>query len=397
MSERLQSHNDRAHAKLSASGSSRWLNCPGSVKAESKYGNDSTSYAQEGTLAHEIADLALKTKSNPMEFAGITLNELGITTEGYDGNHKVAKDMCEYVQYYTDYVMSFVTKNSMLMCEQRVDFSYVVPDGFGTLDSSVIQFDENCIHIFDLKYGKRKVDAVNNTQGLMYLIGLVWEFSPIIDDFKTFYIHICQPRVYDGNTLWQVDMEYLKSFIEQVKKKAQEALSDNAKRVAGEKQCEWCKHTPKCVEHDEWLQTRSDLQFDDFSIGDQECADELSEDTVFNRVKCLPEVEKYLKALKAHVADVLLSGKTFKGFKLIQGKSKRVWNENAESVLVEELTEEHAYNKKLIGLTDAEKLLGKSVVDKLTDKSPGGPSVAFADSPKPEYKALEFDNVEDKL
>lgn len=55
------------HAKLSASGSSRWLNCPGSVKAEEPYPNETSSFAIEGTRAHEVADLSIKNKVRPEE------------------------------------------------------------------------------------------------------------------------------------------------------------------------------------------------------------------------------------------------------------------------------------------------------------------------------------------
>ena len=47
------------HAKLSASGSARWLSCTGSVKAESTLPNTTTPYAMEGTAAHELADMCL--------------------------------------------------------------------------------------------------------------------------------------------------------------------------------------------------------------------------------------------------------------------------------------------------------------------------------------------------
>lgn len=43
------------HAKLSASGAKKWINCPLSVVLESKMPNEETPYAKEGTLAHELS------------------------------------------------------------------------------------------------------------------------------------------------------------------------------------------------------------------------------------------------------------------------------------------------------------------------------------------------------
>ncbi len=49
-----------AHAKLSASGAHRWLECPGSVLLEEQYKNTTSTFAEEGTFAHEIAEYILK-------------------------------------------------------------------------------------------------------------------------------------------------------------------------------------------------------------------------------------------------------------------------------------------------------------------------------------------------
>ena len=60
MSEQQVNHAERAHARFSASGSERWLSCPASIKAEIPYPNTSSVFAEEGTLAHELADTALQ-------------------------------------------------------------------------------------------------------------------------------------------------------------------------------------------------------------------------------------------------------------------------------------------------------------------------------------------------
>ena len=44
------------HAKLSASGSSRWMNCPGSIAAEEGKPDSSSKYAELGTVLHEVAE-----------------------------------------------------------------------------------------------------------------------------------------------------------------------------------------------------------------------------------------------------------------------------------------------------------------------------------------------------
>ena len=48
------------HAKLSASGSKKWLNCPGSVAFEKEFPDEESEFAKEGTTAHALGELKIK-------------------------------------------------------------------------------------------------------------------------------------------------------------------------------------------------------------------------------------------------------------------------------------------------------------------------------------------------
>ena len=48
------------HAKLGASGSDRWMNCPGSIRTAHGLPDTTSIYAQEGTAAHSLAERALR-------------------------------------------------------------------------------------------------------------------------------------------------------------------------------------------------------------------------------------------------------------------------------------------------------------------------------------------------
>ena len=57
-STKLQKHSERDHALLAASAANRWLNCTPSAKLEDAEGpRESSIYAEEGTLAHELGEL----------------------------------------------------------------------------------------------------------------------------------------------------------------------------------------------------------------------------------------------------------------------------------------------------------------------------------------------------
>ena len=48
------------HALLSASGAHRWLECTPSAKLEEQFPKKTSSYAEEGTAAHELAELTAR-------------------------------------------------------------------------------------------------------------------------------------------------------------------------------------------------------------------------------------------------------------------------------------------------------------------------------------------------
>lgn len=56
-----------AHARLSPSSAERWMTCPGSVKLAEGIEDKGSSYAAEGTAAHELAEHILRGEMPPPE------------------------------------------------------------------------------------------------------------------------------------------------------------------------------------------------------------------------------------------------------------------------------------------------------------------------------------------
>ena len=377
MSEEIN-HRDRAHAKLSASGSSRWLNCPGSVNAEKGYPDESSPFAEEGTLAHELADTCLK-NSKDAEFY-IDKKITGKIIE---------KDMTRYVQEYLDFIRSHETANSKIYTEERVDFSNVVPEGFGTMDSAVLDFDTGVCHIFDLKYGKGvEVDAFENTQGQLYAIGLYNELS-FLDEIKSFRIHIVQPRIYNFSH-WDITVENLTKFGKWVKERAELALTADAPRVPGNKQCQWCKAKGDCKSLAKFTEQIVLTEFDNLEDEDLEChkLSDAQKKTILDNKKL---IESFLNDVESSVFDHINEGNTFKGYKVVEGRSVRKWADEAEQILVEKLGDA-AYKQSLIGITDAQKKLSKEEIDAIAFKS-RGKATLVPDSDK--RKAIIKGKIED--
>ena len=151
------------HATLSASASKRWLSCPPSARLEEKlkvrFGDKSSPYAEEGTLAHAAAELKLRHLNGEINDFNFKeqLKTLGA----------LPSEMDRYTDVYVDVVMGklfsarAVDPNASLFIEQRLDFSPWVPGGFGTGDAVIIS--DQTLEVCDLKYGKGVIILVGET------------------------------------------------------------------------------------------------------------------------------------------------------------------------------------------------------------------------------------------
>jgi hypothetical protein len=368
----------KKHATLSASSSARWLSCTASVNACAEMPNKSSAFAQEGTRAHEVADLCLRSGNDASYYLGHNI-EGGI----------VDKEMTEHVQQYVDYVLDL---GGDLYPEQRVDFSNYIPDGFGTADALVINANRKHLDVCDLKFGKGvAVYAEDNSQGMLYAIGVLNEYG-FIYDIETVAIHIVQPRIHNFSE-WTITVAELLEWAEWAKSKALEALSDNGVYDPNEKACKFCPAKATCSALFEHTQKVVSAEFDDLT---DYTTDRLSDDQIRLVLDNADLIMSFLGAVKEHVKVKLESGEGFKGYKLVAGRSNRKLKPEAENILSERLGED-AYTKKLKGLGDLEKLIGKKEFNALdlTVKADGAPTVVPESDKR---KAIEsvtemFDNL----
>ena len=371
-----------AHAKLSASGSARWLACTGSVKAESQFPNTSSSYAMEGTTAHALAERCLTEDVTPNYY-------LNRQIDGYT----VDDEMVDHVAAYVAYVKSF---SGIHFYEVRVDFSEWIPDGFGTSDAIVIDSKSNTLHIIDLKYGKGvPVDAENNSQGMLYALGVLSEYS-FIYDIDTVVIHIYQPRIKNYSS-WSITTDDLLTWADWAKQRAEEAITDNAPRTPSDKACQWCKAKATCKA---LLDHTHNVLMNDFDELDNIKPDTLTDKELKVILDNAKLIKSWLDAVESHVFDKLNDGQDFDGYKLVEGRSTRAWlNEDtaAQVLLKSGLEPDTLYTKKLISPAQAEKLLKtqKSLLDGLVNKSEGKPTLVPSCDKRPSLNNTNMFDVLD--
>jgi len=365
-----------AHAKLSASGAHRWMNCPASISMEEGVPDRGSTFAAEGTAAHEVAENCLSLGLNACDMSG---EEIVVEDQVF----VVDDEMVEAVQLYVDYVRD---QKGDLLVEKRVDFSPWVPGGFGTADAIVL--DNNVATVIDLKYGRGvKVDAEENPQAMAYALGALYGYD-FLFDCETFKLVIVQPRL-DHISEWEISRDDLMVWAEdKLKPAADLALSDNPPFQPGDSQCRFCKAKATCRA----LADHAHAVVMDGFGGSVKDPAKLSNEEV---AELLPEVDLvtgWAKSLEAYALQQLETGQDVPGYKLVAGRSTRKWRDEAEAeaALRKKLKVGECFSKKLITPPAAEKLLGKGhaiLADHVT-KPEGKPALAPISDKRP---ALEID------
>jgi len=377
----MSSHEKRAHAVCSASGSKQWLNCPPSVRLGEQFEEDESPFAREGTLAHEMAETKLNL------FTGeINKEEFSARMEEYAKHELYTPDMPEEVDKYVDFVIEEFnqsrknTKDAVLYPEIRVDFSDYVPEGFGTGDATLIE--DSYLKIIDLKYGKGiQVDAKDNSQLMLYALGAIKELGFLGYKFKKVLLCIAQPRLNHFDTHVITVSKLIEWAEKTVKPRAELAHKGDGEFKAGD-HCKWCKARVRC-------KTLSDYNLEmlkhDFSDP------QLLEDDDLVHIRAISkQVTSWLESVNKYMTKEAKNGKTFKGLKLVEGKSNRVWadKDKVKALLAEKGFEDDKYLKSdLKGIGDIEKLVGKkefpSMFQGLVIKPTGAPTLAPDDDKRP--------------
>lgn len=372
-----------AHSRLGPSSSHRWINCPGSMRLIERALADGlikpdvpSTYAEEGTKAHELAALMLQGKA-------------------WDKS-KYDDDMIGYVTEYVQFVQSLSQGYGTLpLVEQAVRYDDWVPGGWGTVDAVIV--GQSSIVVIDLKYGRGvAVDAVGNTQLLLYALGVYQGLDPehrakIVD----ISMYIYQPRL-DSITEWHIWFDDLLDRAKTINKAAKTALTGDAPLAVGE-WCRFCPAQPVCkAQYDHMTQVIGE-DFDDLTTP----ADLLSPEIVSQVLDDRSAIESWFRAVSEYATERLLDGHPVPGYKLVAGRSVRQWGDEktAASVLEVLLGDDAAYTRKLLSPAQAEKALDKkdSVhLARLITKTAGSPTLVPSSDPRPAFSNIsvdDFDNV----
>lgn len=379
-------HADRAHALLSASKAAQWIACPPSARLQEGIPDQRSEYAEEGTAAHELAELKIRNQ---------ILEEIGIgPLDGFrDSNPHYSAEMEEAVQRYVDVVAERYiealsrSSDAIFLLEEHLDFSYLVPEGFGTGD--VVIISDGVLEIIDLKYGKGvPVSAEGNPQMRLYALGALDGFGWMYD-IREVRMTIVQPRL-DSISTDVMDINSLREWGESVVRPAAELAWEGKGEFKPGNHCRWCKVKATCRARAEENMKALEYEFQDPAL--------LSLEEIGQILHIAEQLQAWAKDVQDYAQEQAKKGEKVPGWKLVEGRSIR---KITDEITLLELLDREGFPKdsitetKLLGISKLEKIVGKKqlaeIAGDLIVKPPGKPVLVPETDKRPEINSIEDD------
>jgi hypothetical protein len=340
------------HAPLGPSAAERWISCPGSIRLGARYDTgESSSYADEGTTAHELAALKVLRAFGALdddEWGRGWLNWLARHPELTEGD---VTDMLIYTDEYVKFVQQLASTmdHPQAVVEVRVDTG--VPDCWGTADC--VLFSPWEIKVVDFKYGTGvAVDADDNPQLRLYALGVLNAYQGLLGDYNGISMAIAQPRIGIWKTAWMGVDDLYRWRDEVVVPAALLALGDDAPFGPSFEACRWCPAHGRCVAQ---MNSIFENEFEDSPAS-------LSPSDISAALTAAPAIRAWL----AQVDEVALKmayseGTPIPGWKVVRSGGRRSIPEPAPAIqaLVDAgYPASDVAKVSMLGLGDLEKVVG---------------------------------------
>jgi hypothetical protein len=366
------------HALLGGSNSKRWLSCNPSARLESLQPQETSPFANEGSLAHDLGELKVR-----LAFGKCTKAMYNKEEKILRENEDFSNEMVDYCDEYTSYVKSVFEEmkekygSAYLLIEERLDYSEYVPEGEGTGDIVICSPGE--LRVIDLKYGAGVyVSAYENSQMKLYGLGALNAFDLIYNP-EIITVTVYQPRM-DNISSFTMTTGSLKAWGTHIRPIAEKAFKGEGEFHPCMSNCQFCKINGKCQALDDFVMKMAEYQKTPF-MSDEETRRVMSNKALITKFLKQVELELFRKIYNDCIK--------VEGFKVVAGTGRRTYS---DTELVKKALREAGYQDALvmkapvmIGITDLTKLLGKkefnSIVGELITVKEGSPKIV-ADSAK---------------
>jgi len=284
-------HETRKHARLSASRTDRFMQCPGSYRLESLMPYEPAGEAAAiGTAIHELSEIILRGGAIPT---------------GTDPDH------LSMAQGYANFVNTLVENPRKKLIEVNLDegLQSLHPALGGTADAVLVDGDH--LHIVDLKTGRVPVDAQDNKQLLTYALGAMRQLKA--PSSITCTMHIFQPRV--GHSKWTVSGNRLELHGRRLLEAAELALTSDAPTSPSVDACRYCRAKTICPSMREKVQETARLDF----MPDTSITPEMLDNAAL--------VAAWAEDVQTAAKKQLTSGQTITGWAMRAGRKTKFWKD----------------------------------------------------------------------
>ena len=334
----------------------RVISCPASVKLVAKMPpKPSSVHADRGTLLHDAIALILEDKP---DVVGMKYNDIILTQELYD--EKIVPALAALDEINVDGSLEYVV-------ESRVGFGDLLPGVFGSADL-LGRIGQRAV-VLDWKFGDGvAVSAEENEQGMFYAAAAMrtLETEWVFDKAEEIEIIIVQPPVVRR---WLTTPARIKQFERELVAAVKQSQKDDAAFKTGD-HCRWCAAKPVCPqmtgEVDRFVKT-SLQTIDATQIG--------------HYLQQADKIEEFIKSVREMAFTMLENEVKVPGYKLVAKRGTRQWVNDDDAI---KFLGDKAFEKKLISVAQAEKLVGKKdFPQELAVSVSTGNTLANEDDPRP--------------
>ncbi len=398
---------DKTHSRYAPSAAHRWMACPGSVTLCESQPKKKSVYAEEGTAAHQLAELCIKNNVHPSYY----LNK-GILIPDSINKYVVDQDMVDAVEMYVETVLVDQEIDDFCGVEEPFNLSWLHEGMYGSNDFYRFKHETKKLTVYDYKHGKGViVEAEWNPQLMLYAVGAIKNiadrlktplFDSVVEDVE---IVIVQPRGLHSDTpvrRWTIKAIDLMFWAVNVARPCAIATDTQKDKFIPGDHCHFCNAKAVCTAIYKRAAEVACVSFEDKTMNFPDVA-LLNPKDVSKVLQIAPAFSEWIDAVKASALEQLVQGKEVPGYKLVKKRADRKWisEEAVEETVGSQCLGVDLFETKLLSVAKMEKALKEkgfkaATLVGLWEKPDNGFTIAPESDKREQVSppALAFDVVE---
>lgn len=388
-------HTTRAHCKAGGSNANFWYNCTGYLPLKQTLPPQiPTSSMLGGTELHEVSELTLDAFLQK-KITGKSNVEVKALVENYPDEFIATSALTYTETIWKEVLLGSITGKvygieDFFALSEKLDIGCIVDFWVTYIDNRA----KRALHVVDLKGGFHEVPAEGNLQLLLAVLAIRKYFRDHGKDIDYALCSIYQPK---SNTPYKVSKKLNNKQLDKIEQQMMERVAaayDKPKYKVGS-HCKWCQCTAICPAYIKSDRVHTNIKLLDHRIEQFPEPETVPDETIKNLVKITPELTRFLKAVKSYAVGRHIQGKPIAGLKVVEGTSRRRFDENELAVLTklgQYIHVDELYTRKLKGIGVIESQLKgvgltkketQEILGTVTYKKSTSPVLVSDDDPRP--------------